>query len=59
MRNDMDDLRVSVLGICCCGRSGFKVLSPVLQPFGLFFMLVINLIFKFFFIDIKTFIAEK
>ena len=49
IRNSMEDLRVWVAGICCGGRSVFKVVSPVLQPFGLFFMLVINLIFNFFY----------
>ena len=45
----MEDLGVSVFGICCGGCSGFRVFNPVIQPFGLFFMLVIKFMLKIFF----------
>ena len=54
----MADLRVSVAGICCGSRPGFRVLCPVLQTFGLIFRLVFELIFNFF-MDTKAYIAEK
>ena len=55
----MEDLRVSVVGICYSGRSGFKVFSPVLQPFGLFFLCWLSTRFPSFFIDIKVSVEEK
>ena len=46
--NGLEDLCVSVIGICCLGRPGFRVLSPVLQLFVIYF-------FNFFILSFNVF----
>ena len=54
----MEDLCVSVIGICCGCRPGLNVFCPVLQSFVLY-LLNFFIIFKLIFINIKVYIAEK
>ena len=55
----MGDFSISVKGIFCGGRLGFRVLSPGMQLFGLFFFIIHHIVFQLIFIDTNFYKAEK
>ena len=55
----MDDLGISVIGLCCGGHLKIKVLSPELQLFGLHFCNFYYDGFQLILIDIIVYNAEK
>ena len=50
----MEDLHISVTGICCASRFGFRGLTLVLQRFGLFFITTYYTVFKLQLKDVKV-----
>ena len=48
IRNGIEDLCVSVISMCCLGRPGFRVLSPVLQLFVIFFYYLLYYVSTYF-----------
>ena len=55
----MESLCVTVFGISCRGCTGFRVLSPVLQPLSIFFIIIYYIVFQLILLDIKVRNAEK
>ena len=55
----MEDLCVSVIGNCCWRRPGFRVLCPLLQPFGLHLFYFVFYCYQLILKNIRVYIAEK
>ena len=52
----MQDFCVSVIGICCDDRLGFRVLSPVIK---LFFFIIYHFVYQCTLVYVKAYNAEK
>ena len=52
-------LCISEIDICCGGRHGLKVLSPVLQPFGVYFFCFLLYYFQRILIVFKAYNAAN
>ena len=52
----LEDLCISVIGICCAGCLGFRVLSLASQKFGLYFFITYYILFQ---LNLKVFKVWK